>query len=63
MSVYLKSKIILLMSTIFLIVHVSYITGEYFADSLGWPVVLVLLGFVFMGLGYASIIINNRYIK
>lgn len=63
LSVYMKSRIILVMSTIFLIAHVSYITREYFADSLGWPISLVILGFVFIGLGYASIAINKKYIK
>lgn len=63
LSVYLKSRIILVMSTLFLIIHVSYITGEYFADSIGWPISLVILGFIFIGLGYASITINKKYIK
>ena len=63
LSVYMRSRSILVMSTLFLIAHVSYITGEYFADSLGWPISLVLLGFAFIGLGYASITINKRYIK
>lgn len=62
-SVYTRSRIILVMSTLFLIAHVTYITSEYFADSLGWPVALVLLGFMFIGLGYSSIAINNKYIK
>ena len=63
LSVYMKSRIILIMSTLFLIAHVTYITSEYFADSLGWPLVLVLLGFIFIGLGYASITINKKYIN
>ena len=63
LSVYMKSRSILVMSTLFLIAHVSYITSEYFADSLGWPISLVILGFVFIGLGYASVTINNKYIK
>ncbi|MCA9355748.1 DUF2157 domain-containing protein [Candidatus Kaiserbacteria bacterium] len=63
LSVYTKSRIFLIMSTIFLIAHITYITNEYFADSLGWPVALVILGFIFIGLGYASITINNKYIK
>jgi hypothetical protein len=63
LSVYMRSRIILIMSTIFLIVHITYITSEYFADSLGWPVALVLLGFMFIGLGYASITINKKYIN
>jgi hypothetical protein len=62
LSVYMRSRSILIMSTLFLIAHVSYITGEYFADSLGWPISLVILGFVFIGLGYISININKKYI-
>ncbi|TSC69580.1 MAG: hypothetical protein G01um101470_1033, partial [Parcubacteria group bacterium Gr01-1014_70] len=63
LSVYTRSRSILVMSTLFLIAHVSYITEEYFADSLGWPISLVILGFVFIGLGYASVTINKKYIK
>jgi len=63
LSAYLKSRAVLVVSTIFLIAHVSYITSEYFADSMGWPISLVILGFIFIGLGYVSININKRYIK
>lgn len=62
-SIYLKSQIILVVSTIFLIAYITYITSEHFADSLGWPISLVLLGFVFIGLGYASVNISKKYIK
>lgn len=62
LAVYLKSRSILVMSSVFLIAHVTYITSEYFADSIGWPITLVLLGFVFIGLGYASITINKKFI-
>lgn len=63
LSIHMKSRSILVMSTLFLLAHVSYITGEYFADSLGWPISLVILGFVFIGLGYSSVTINKRYIN
>jgi hypothetical protein len=63
LSVYTKSRIILVVGTLFLLIHVSYITGEYFSNSLGWPISLVILGFVFIGLGYTSITINKKYIK
>ena len=63
LSIYLKSRIILVLSTIFLIVHVSYITEEYFANSLGWPITLILLGFIIIGLGYGSVHINKTYLK
>ncbi|MBI4118156.1 MAG: DUF2157 domain-containing protein [Parcubacteria group bacterium] len=63
LSVYMKSRNVLVMSTVFLLAYVGYITSEYFADSLGWPISLVILGFIFIGLGYASITINKKYIK
>lgn len=63
LSAYVKSRAILVMSTLFLIIHTTYITGEYFADSIGWPLALILLGFIFIGLGYASIAINKKYIS
>jgi len=63
LSIYAKSRIVLAVSTIFLIIHISYITDKYFADSLGWPISLVILGFIFIGLGYASITIGQKYIK
>lgn len=62
LSVYIKNRNVLILSTIFLVAHVSYITSKYFADSLGWPLSLILLGMVFIGLGYASININKKYI-
>lgn len=62
LAVYVRNRSILVMSTLFLIAHVSYITSEYFADSLGWPISLVILGFVFIGLGYISVNINKKYI-
>lgn len=62
LAVQTKSRSILAVSTLFLIAHFSYITSQYFADSLGWPVCLIILGFVFIGLGYASITINKKYI-
>ena len=63
LSVFMKSRAVLVMSTLFLIAHLVYISEEYFADSLGWPIMLVVLGFVFIGLGYGSVTINNRFIK
>jgi len=63
LSIYLHSRVILVMSTIFLIIHVSFITAEYFAGSIGWPLSLIILGFVFIGFGYLSITINRNYLK
>jgi len=63
LAVYLRSKAILVISTLALVGHIIYITGEYFADSLGWPISLVILGFVIIGLGYGSVTLNKRFIS
>ncbi len=63
LSVLVKNRNILVLSTVFLVAHVSYITSKYFADSLGWPLSLILLGMIFIALGYASININKKYIS
>lgn len=62
LAVYVKNRSILVMSTLFLIAHTSYITSEYFADSIGWPIALIILGFLFIGLGYVSLNLNKKYI-
>ncbi len=62
-SIYSRSRSVLIVSTLFLLGYISYITGEYFADSIGWPMALVILGFLFIGLGYVSININKKYIS
>jgi hypothetical protein len=62
LSVYIKNRNVLIISTLFLVAHVSYITSEYFANSLGWPISLIILGLLFIGLGYVSININKKYI-
>ncbi len=63
LSVYAKKRYIFAISIIFLVAHIVYITNEYFADSIGWPISLLILGFLFIGLGYAFFTINKRYIK
>ena len=63
LAIYIKSRAVLIVSVFFLIAHFIYITKEYFADSIGWPILLVILGFLFIGLGYLSITINKKFIS
>jgi len=60
--VYLKSRLVLLLSTLSVISYIIYLTAEYFADSIGWPIALILLGFIIVGLGYMSLALNKKYI-
>ena len=61
-STYVRSRLVLIISTLAIISYITWITGKYFADSLGWPISLMLLGLICIGLGYASLEINKRYI-
>src|SRR3989344_947961 len=46
LSVHIRSSIVLVMSSIFLIAHISYITNLYFADSIGWALSLLIICFL-----------------
>ena len=62
LSVYLKSKAFLTFGSIFLMVYILKITAEYFTDSLGWPLALVLAGLALIAIGYFSFYLNRKYI-
>lgn len=63
LSVYLKSKSFLTFGSLYLIAYISKITGEYFADSLGWPLVLVLTGFGLIAIGYLHFSLKKKYLS
>jgi len=46
-----------------LLIYLGYFTAENFADSLGWPLVLMFIGVIFVGVGYWALSINRRYLK
>ncbi len=62
-SVYFKKTSFLTFGTIFLVAYLIKITAQYFADVTGWPVALIFMGIVVMGLGYLAIYVNRKYIK
>lgn len=59
----LHSRLLLVISNLAIIAYIIYFTAEYFADSIGWPVALILLGFIIIGIGYFSISLNRKYLK
>jgi uncharacterized membrane protein len=62
LSVFIKSRVILAISALFLIVHIIKLTSEYFVDSIGWPLALIIMGFATIGIGYATVYLNNKFI-
>ena len=63
LSVYLKSKSFLTFGSLYLIAYIFKITGEYFAESLGWPLVLVLTGFGLIAIGYLHFNLKRKYLS
>jgi len=61
-SVFLRSRGMLGLSAIFLIVHLIKFTGLYFVDSLGWPIALIGIGFLVIGVGYGTYYLNRHFI-
>lgn len=63
LSVSLKSRAMLVLGSLFLMGYILKITAEYFSDSLGWPISLVLSGFALIGIGYVTYMMNQRYLR
>lgn len=61
LSVFLQNRTVLVLATLFLMAHVVKLTGQYFIDSLGWPIALVASGFIIIAIGYGTFEINKRY--
>lgn len=61
-SIYIKNKTFLTWGTIFLMIYIMKITGEYFSTGLGWPLALVLAGLAMIGVGYMSVSLKKKYL-
>ena len=63
LSVYLRSKSFLTFGSLYLMVYILKITAEYFADSLGWPLALVLTGLGLIAIGYLHFNLKKKYLS
>lgn len=62
-STWVRSRTLLIASTVAILAYISYFTSEHFKDSMGWPLLLILLGLVFIAVSAIAISINKRYIN
>ncbi len=60
-SVFLKSRAMLVVSALFLIGHTIKLTATYFVGSVGWPISLIIIGFLIIGIGYGTFMLNKKY--
>ncbi|HET8574851.1 MAG TPA: DUF2157 domain-containing protein [Candidatus Paceibacterota bacterium] len=63
LSVYVKSRSLLIFSSIFLFGYIFKMTSEYFADNFGWALSLVVLGFALIAVGYLVVYLNKKFKK
>lgn len=57
-----KSRMVLFSGTLSMLCYIGYFTAEHFVNSLGWPVALIVIGMVLIGLSSLALRINSRYI-
>lgn len=58
--VVLQSRALLFTTVIAMLGFIGYFTSKHFADSLGWPITLVLMGVAFLGVGTVAIKVKQR---
>lgn len=63
LSVVLRSRVLLFVATMAILAYTGWFTGEHFADSVGWPIALILIGVLMIGLSAAAFRIDRRYVR
>lgn len=63
LSVYLRHKVLLIVGSLYLMAYIVKITAEYFVMSLGWPLALVLVGFMLIIVGSLSFHFSKKYLS
>ncbi|MEM1155775.1 MAG: DUF2157 domain-containing protein [Pseudomonadota bacterium] len=57
-----RSRTLLFCSTVAMIGYLGYFPEQHFVDSVGWPITLVVMGLVLIGLSNLALRINRKYI-
>lgn len=55
LSVRVQSRTLLLVSTFSVLGYLGYFTDQYFADVTGWPIALIILGFLLIGISAKAV--------
>lgn len=62
LSVHARSRTLLVVSTVAVLGYIAWFTEQRFLDSLGWPLVLIVLGLALLGISALALRIDRRYI-
>jgi len=63
LSTAVRSGVLMLVGTLSMLCYIGYFTAEHFANTLGWPIALVIIGIAFIGISAMAVKLNNKYIK
>ncbi len=63
LSVVVHSRTLLVVTTAAILAYTGWYTGEYFADSVGWPVALIVFGLLMIGLSALAFRIDRDYVR
>lgn len=63
LSTLARSRALLFNATIAMLAYIGYFSDKHFGDTLGWPVIMIIMGFCFLGIGALAVRLNNKFIK
>ncbi len=62
-SVAVHSRTLLFVATLGILAYTGWFTREYFADSIGWPLALIVFGLLMIGLSALAFRIDRDYVR
>jgi hypothetical protein len=63
LSVVVHSRSLLFVATLAILGYTGWFTGQHFADSVGWPIALILFGLFMIGLSAVAFRIDRDYVR
>lgn len=60
LSTRMKSRTLLMVSTFALLGFLGYFTDQYFADTTGWPIALIIMGFMLIGVSTYAVKLGRK---
>ncbi len=63
LSTHVRSRSLLLVGTLAMLIYIGYYTAKHFANTAGWPIALVVIGIALIGMSALAVKLNNKYIK
>ena len=63
LSVALHSRTLLFVATAGILAYTAWFTGEHLAESVGWPIALIIFGLLLIGLSALALRIDRNYVR